>query len=87
MPVQTIREEFNRILHDSGLWDKRVGILQVTNLTDKTVEVRLLISTANSGNGFDLRCILREALLKFILENYSDNLPKTRIVIADKKVM
>jgi len=87
VPVQAIRNEFNRILEGSPLWDKRVGVLQVTNLTDKTVEVRLLISTANSGNGFDLRCILREALLKFILENYPESLPRTRVVIADKKGM
>ena len=87
VPVDALREEFNRLMKDHPLWDKRVAVLQVTNFTDKTVEVRLLISTTNSGNGFDLRCFLREAMLRYIKDNYPESFPRTRMQLTDNTII
>jgi small-conductance mechanosensitive channel len=78
IPVEEIREELKRIVAQDPLWDKRVCVLQVTDSKEKTLELRALVSAANSGNTFDLRCHVREALVRFIRENYPDCLPKTR---------
>lgn len=83
-PFETIRTEFNRLLQVSDLWDKRVGVMHVTETTENTVEVRLLISAANSSKAFDLRCYIRENMITFIQENYPDCLPKTRTVTAQQ---
>lgn len=79
-PVDSIRSELGRILTTTDLWDKRVGILQVTDSKEKTVELRVLVSAANSSKAFDLRCYVRENLIKFIQENHSDSLPKIRLM-------
>ena len=81
-PFDEIRKEFMRLLELSELWDKRVGGMQVTDATENTVELRFVVSAANSGNAFDLRCYLRENLVTFIQNNYPGCLPKSRSVIA-----
>lgn len=81
-PFDDIRKEFKRLLERSNLWDKRVGGMQVTNATEKTVEVRFLISAANSGQAFDLRCFIRENIVTYIQKNCPQCLPKTRTVLS-----
>lgn len=77
-PVDEIRKEFERLVEDHPLWDKRVKVVHVTNATERTMEVRLLISASSSGRAFDLRCELREKMIAFIQQNYPDSLPKLR---------
>ena len=77
-PVDEIRKEFNKLLEGSSLWDKRVGIIQITNITEQTIEVRALISAEDSGRTFDLRCYIRERLITYIQQHHPYCLPKTR---------
>jgi small-conductance mechanosensitive channel len=77
-PVDAIRNEFTRLLNNSDLWDKRVGLIQVTEVTENSIQVRALVSAQNSGASFDLRCYIRENLISFLQKNYPDSLPKTR---------
>ena len=83
VPVEDIRKEFLDFVHKQALWDQRVAALQVTNLTESIVELRCLVSANNSAKSFDLRCNLREHLLKFIQDNYPHALPKTRIELQE----
>lgn len=85
MPIDPLRKELTRILNNNPTWDKRVGAVQVTNITDKTVELRVLVSAANSGTLFDLRCFVRENLLRFINENFPQFLPKTRTYLEENE--
>ena len=78
VPVEPIRQEFTRILEASKEWDKRVNAVQVTNLTEHTMEVRCLMSAANSGDAFNLRCTVREKMIAFIREKYPDAFPRMR---------
>ncbi len=77
-PVEKIRVEFERLLHQTRQWDRRVSALQVTNTTEQTIEVRALMSAANSSDAFDLRCHIREKLAAYVSENYPESLPKRR---------
>jgi small-conductance mechanosensitive channel len=83
-PVNEIRKEFTRLMEGSPLWDKRAAAIQVTNATESTMEVRALVSAADGGKAFDLRCYIREELLTFIQKNYPQSLPKTRAVVEEK---
>jgi small-conductance mechanosensitive channel len=85
IPVDQLRTEFERLLSLSPLWDKRAKALQVTNTSERTIEVRALMSAATSGNAFDLRCYIRENLIKYVNEHYPDSLPKTRAAIENKE--
>src|SRR6202011_5208280 len=75
VPVEALREQLDKIVHPSPLWNKQVCGLQVTNLSERTMELRCLVSSRNSSENFDLRCIVREEMTKFIHENYPDAFP------------
>jgi len=75
-----IRKKNNRIIvNASSLWDKRVANIQVTNATEKTMEIRALVSAENSSKTWELRCLVREKLIDFIQQNYPDKLPRLRL--------
>jgi small-conductance mechanosensitive channel len=76
-----LREELNRLLDNDPLWDRRVRVMQVTNTTERTIEVRALMSASSSGNAFDLRCNVREGLIKFLQRNYPTAFPVDRVLL------
>ena len=79
MPVDALREELQNIVKGSDLWDQRVASIVVTNATERTVELRALVSAADSSNAWDLRCLVREQLLKFLHAKFPDSLPRVRL--------
>lgn len=81
IPIEELRTEFEAILASTDLWDKNDQVLQITDCTEKTMEIRLLMSAKNSPTSWDLRCLVREKMLVFIQEKYPNSLPKTRLVM------
>jgi small-conductance mechanosensitive channel len=81
VPVSEVRAHLHEALQASRLWDGRVWNLQVTELRERTVELRALVSAASAGNAWDLRCELREALLAFLRERYPQALPRVRVAM------
>ncbi|WP_432327036.1 hypothetical protein ACRQ5D_25705 [Mucilaginibacter sp. P25] len=82
-PIDAIREEFERLIVKSNLWDKRVKVVQVTDVKEHTIEIRVLMSSRTSSDAFDLRCYIRENLISFIQKNYPDSLPRSRNEISN----
>jgi hypothetical protein len=82
VPVQKIREAFQRMLKASDLWDGNVCILQVTNATDQAMELRALMSAPDASSAWSLRCEVREKLIEFVQKNYPAALPKIRAEIS-----
>lgn len=82
-PIEEIRQELHRILQGSKKWDGKVWNLQVTNTTEHTVELRALVSAADSSLAWDLRCEVREKLLEFIQRKYPECLPKARAQVGN----
>jgi len=78
-PMEPLRKELTRLLDNDPLWDKRVKVLQVTNAGERTIEVRALMSASSSGNAFDLRCNVREGLIKFLQDNHPGAFPVIRL--------
>jgi small-conductance mechanosensitive channel len=85
MPVEALREELSRLLETNPKWDKRVGIIQVTDTTETTMQIRALMSARNAGDTFDLRCHVREGLITFIQQQFPEALPKTRVEMQSKE--
>ena len=79
VPVKEVRNELTRILENDPHWDKKVNVLQVTNTTEKTVELRALMSAADSPTAWGLRCEVREKLLEFLQQRFPECLPRVRI--------
>ena len=78
VPVPKLRAKLHEIVEPSPLWNGEVVALQVTDFKESAMEIRMLMSAANSGNAFDLRCEVREQMIAYIQENYPDSLPLVR---------
>jgi len=83
LPLEPLRKELTRLLESSKLWDGRVNVLQVTDSREQTMEVRALMSAANSSEAWDLRCRVREQLITFVQRHFPDSLPRMRIETPD----
>ena len=76
VPIETIRAKAREIVEASGLWDKQVFSVQVTDMKESALEIRVLFSCADSGKCWDLRCEVREKLIEFIKSEYPNALPR-----------
>ncbi len=79
IPVEDLRRQLNAIVHPSPLWDKKVCGLQVTNLTEHSMELRCLVSSRNASENFDLRCVVREQMAAWVQQNHPTAFPITRL--------
>jgi small-conductance mechanosensitive channel len=83
VPLAPLRAELQRILEGSQLWDRKVSALQVTDTKQHTVEIRVIVSSRDAGQSFDLRCDVREKLISFLQRNYPNSLPRIRATLGD----
>jgi len=81
-PVPAIRDEVERIVRSSRLWDGETVAVQVTDFREQVMEVRALASARNAGDAFTLRCEIREALVAWLHEKHPEALPQWRIDAA-----
>ena len=79
IPFEKLRIAFLDILNKTDLWDKQVGVMQVTDSKEKSVEIRLLMSAPNAPRAWDLRVHVREKIIKYLQENHSEHLPQYRV--------
>ncbi|SKB67139.1 mechanosensitive ion channel family protein [Alkalitalea saponilacus] len=82
-PVDKLREYMDEALANNPWWDGNVKVLQVTNCTEKSMELRALASAKDSPSAWDLRVKLREDLLEFLRLSYPEYLPRTRVKMVD----
>jgi len=79
MPLEPLRKELETLCKQvPELWDGRVSNIQVTDTSDKAMQLRILVSSSNASTNWDLRCFLREKLVQFIAAHYPDSLPQLR---------
>lgn len=81
IPLDALRGEFQRVLgesRESGLWDGKTSALQVTDLSERTMLVRLLMSARDASTAFDLRCNVRERLITYVQQHHAGALPRVR---------
>ena len=81
IPVEWLRQQFKGLVEQHPLWDKRTASLVMTDIKPDVVEVRGLVSAASSGSVYEIRCYLREQLLRRIRETHPECLPKRRVDI------
>ncbi len=73
-----LRAEARRLCEASADWDGRVCLIQVTDTDTRGVELRVLVSSPSAPQCFDLRCVLREGLLDFLVRQQPGALPRER---------
>lgn len=80
--VGRIRRKIEEAAAANPRWDKRVAILQVTEHRAEALELRALLSARNAGDAFDLRCDVREAVMKFLRDEMPQALPRNRHLVG-----
>jgi small-conductance mechanosensitive channel len=83
LPVQDLREKAMAMCKASAHWDGRVCGVQVVETTERTMQIRVLVSARDSGKAFDLRCELREGLIAWLQKTYPQSLPRVRALVED----
>lgn len=79
VPLDDIRKKYLEIMNSTNLWDKTLAKLQISDAKEHTIEIRLFISAKNPAELWDLQCLVREKMIKYIHEKYFHCLPKIRI--------
>jgi small-conductance mechanosensitive channel len=81
--IDGMRAKLDELVKASPLWDGQVVNLAVTDLNERTMQVRCLVSARNSGDAFDLRCYVRERMIAFLNADHPSVLPRSRLEDAD----
>ena len=85
IPVKEMKKKLKEIVERTPHWDGKIQVLQVTDVKERTIELRCLMSARDSPSAFDLRCFVREEMIEFIQTNYPETLPKTRVLMEPLK--
>jgi small-conductance mechanosensitive channel len=78
MPIEPLRSEFARLLRASSFWDGVTESVQVVDADDKAMQVRFLMSAGDSSTLWNLRCDMREGIIRYIQGSYPQHLPRHR---------
>lgn len=81
-PVEAMRAKLEDIVRAAPQWDGKVVSLQVTDLKERTMEVRCLASAGNASQTFDLRCLIREEMVNFLKTEHPRALPRDRLDLS-----
>ena len=79
LPLAPVRAEVERLIRSAPEWDGRFFGLQVTDATERSMQLRILCTAASSGLAFDLRCKVREGVIDFLQREYPECLPRLRV--------
>jgi small-conductance mechanosensitive channel len=80
--VPAIRKKLEQIVKTMPLWDGKVVNLQVSDATEMSMQLRILVSARTAASAWDLRCQVREALIAFVSKELRHSLPQPRRQIA-----
>ncbi len=77
-----MREHLREVLEGTDLWDGRASVLQVTDAVGGHVRVRILVTAKDSAVLFDLRCLVREAMVTWVQQSMPSALPLQRVMMT-----
>jgi small-conductance mechanosensitive channel len=75
-PVDLMRKRLLEILEQTAEWDRRAWGLVVIDSTPTTIQIRALATAKDSGDIFNLRCIVREQLIDWLRGEHPHALPR-----------
>jgi len=79
MPMAPLRAALQRACEGSKDWDGRLCLMQVTEAGERALQVRALVTAADAGKAWDLRCHVREQWVDFMQREYPQFLPRLRL--------
>ena len=83
MPLEPLRKAAQQACEAATEWDKRLCLLQVVEAGEHAMQLRVLVTAADSSQAWDLRCKVREALVDFMQREYPQFLPINRVTLDE----
>ncbi|MDB5818860.1 MAG: MscS Mechanosensitive ion channel [Rhizobacter sp.] len=83
MPLEPLRKAAQLACEAAIEWDKRLCLLQVVEAGEHSMQLRVLVTAADSSKAWDLRCKVREALVDFMQREYPQFLPINRVTLDE----
>ena len=77
-PVEKIRERFIETVKAAPSWNGRMCELNVTNATEKTMELRFTMSAKDATQANTLQHYMREKMINFLQKEHPGSLPRER---------
>lgn len=84
MPLEPLRHELRRVCEASPQWDRRIALIQVTDASERAMQLRVLVSAGDAGRAWDLRCLVRERLIEFMRREWPQFLPRVRAELESR---
>jgi small-conductance mechanosensitive channel len=81
-PLEEGRKALAQMIESSPLWDRRFWNLQVTDASERTMQLRVLATSEDSSKSWDLRCEIREKFIAYIQEHHPLSLPLVRAQVV-----
>lgn len=79
VPIADVRTKFDEIIEGTEDWDRRASSVLVTGSQGGLVTLRFLVSAADSGAQWRLRCLVREEMIGWLQREHPEALPTTRV--------
>lgn len=79
VPVDGLRARIEAVARETPLWDGRLIKVMVNDIKERTQEIRIRASAANSANAADLRSHIREAVIAWLQAEYPASLPRNGV--------
>ncbi|MGW5853088.1 mechanosensitive ion channel domain-containing protein [Micrococcus sp. NPDC055215] len=74
VPMEDLRARLAALLESTELWDGKENAMQVTDAVGGMVRIRAVVSAKNSGELWDLRCLVREDLVAFLRQEHPEGI-------------
>jgi len=78
LPLEPLRAELARVCRAAPEWDGRLALVQVTDTSERAMQLRVLVSAADASKAWDLRCRVRESLIAYLQRDWPQFLPRLR---------
>jgi small-conductance mechanosensitive channel len=84
MPLAPLREAARLACEAALEWDRRLCLLQVVEAGERSMQLRVLVTSSNSSLNWDLRCKVREALVDCMQRDWPAHLPLMRAEVGER---
>jgi small-conductance mechanosensitive channel len=78
VPLVELRPAVERIVAGCQDWDRRFWNLQVTDSSERGLQLRILATAGDASKAWNLRCEIREKVVAFLQEKHPASLPRIR---------
>ncbi|WP_433124129.1 mechanosensitive ion channel family protein [Micromonospora sp. CA-240977] len=74
--LKELRDEAQRLLEASTAWDRNDWELQMTDMGQQSVTVRITVTARDGASAWNLRCEMREGMVEFLRTHHPQWMPR-----------